>query len=185
VRCSATGREEFYRCDSVCVCMCVCMCVCVCVGVCARAHICVGFVMCVLVICILALFSYPDWGFSVLFPQLQGKPQGKTCKDGAQPALFPVSCFLCCSVVVCVFYVSLLFVCKCVLYYCHRVSAQLEVTNIPYHNTGNTWNHCVNSKLSVIWKQWCRNCLILLLNSQLTMLLGSLSYVFIVGSNAG
>ena len=28
------------------------------------------------------------------------------------------------------FYV--LFACKCVLYYCHRVSTQLHLTNIPY-----------------------------------------------------
>ena len=34
-----------------------------------------------------------------------------------------------------VFIVSfyLLFVCKCVLYYCHRMSTQLKLTNISYH----------------------------------------------------
>ena len=56
---------------------------------------------------------------------------------------------------------------------------------ISYHNTGNNWTNSVNSKLSVIWKRWWWSCLILLLNSQLTVLLGSLSYVFIVSSNAG
>jgi len=34
------------------------------------------------------MYGYPDWGFSVLFPQLYGKCQGKTRKDRARPALF-------------------------------------------------------------------------------------------------
>ena len=43
---------------------------------------------------------------------------------------------LCCTVVICVvllfalFYV--LFVCKCVLYHCHQVFTQLQLTNISY-----------------------------------------------------
>ena len=34
----------------------------------------------------LAFSSYPDWGFSVLFPQLYGKCQGIPRKDGARSA---------------------------------------------------------------------------------------------------
>jgi len=47
------------------------------------------------------MYGYSDWGFSVLFPQLYGKCQGKTRKDGARPALFLIFVlfyvFLCCS----------------------------------------------------------------------------------------
>jgi len=35
------------------------------------------------------------------------------------------------SVFIVLFYV--LVVCKCVLYYCHQVSTQLQLTNISYH----------------------------------------------------
>jgi len=81
--------------------------------------------------------------FSVLFSQLYGKCQGIPLKDGARPALFLISelcfsmyclcrlscsmyslCRLCCSTYV-------LLACKCLLYYCHRVSIQLQL-NISY-----------------------------------------------------
>jgi len=56
--------------------------------------------------------------------------------------LFIVFCFF---VLFCV-----LFVCKCVLYYCQRVSTQLQLTNMSYHH-----NRCLDVltavELVVIW----------------------------------
>jgi hypothetical protein len=68
------------------------------------------------------VYGYSDWGFSVLFPQLQSKCQGKSRKDGTRPSRFLVVVlfyvfvvlfyvFLCCSMyslfcdVPCVIYV--------------------------------------------------------------------------------
>jgi len=82
------------------------------------------------------MYDYPDWDFSVLFPQLYGKRQGKTRKDGARPALFLifvlfyVFCVVLC--IVCFVSFSVLFVCICVLNYCHWVATQLQL-NISYH----------------------------------------------------
>jgi len=45
-------------------------------------------------------------------------------------------CYVCiCSVLGILFYcvARVLFVCKCVLYYCHRVPTQLQLTNISYY----------------------------------------------------
>ena len=69
--------------------------------------------------------------FSVLFPRLSGKCQGITSQDGARTALFQNCCVVVCIVCFVSFYI--LFVCKCVLYFCHRVTTQLQLTNISYH----------------------------------------------------
>jgi len=42
--------------------------------------------------------------------------------------MYVLFCVFCFTVLFCV-----LFVCKCVLYYCHLVSTQLQLTNISYH----------------------------------------------------
>ena len=58
--------------------------------------------------------------------------------------LFYVFCFI---VLFCV-----LFVCKCVLYYCHRVSTQLQLTNLSYHHCyypPHTYRSCSHSEASV------------------------------------
>jgi len=81
--------------------------------------------------CQLALFGYPDWGSSLLFLSWKANTRVKPAKTGHGPhssklfALFYVLFVLYRSVYcVCV--------CKCVLYYCHRVATQLQSTNISY-----------------------------------------------------
>ena len=70
----------------------------------------------------------------MLFPQLYGKCQGKTRKDGTRPALFHISCYLCC--VGC--YLCCSGYCLCVNVYCHRVTTQLQLINISYHKLDGT-----------------------------------------------
>ena len=66
------------------------------------------------------MYGYPDSGFSLLSPQLLGKCQGKTRKDGARPALFIIFLLfyvlfvLCCSVY-----------CLCVYVYCTTATGWL------------------------------------------------------------
>jgi len=51
--------------------------------------------------------------------------------DPQRPLLF-VLFFVICVVRLLFVLFSVLFVCKCVLYYCHRVATQLQLTNISY-----------------------------------------------------
>ena len=97
--------------------------------------LCVGFVMCgCFVICML----YSDWGCSYLtevfpcfFLSCKANARVKLAKTGHGPhsSILVVICVVLLLFVL--FYV--LFVCKCVLYYCHRVSTHLQLTNISYH----------------------------------------------------
>jgi hypothetical protein len=57
---------------------------------------------------------------------------GKTRKIRARPALFQNFCVGLC--IVCFVSFCVLFVCKCVQNYCHRVASKLHLTNISYHN---------------------------------------------------
>jgi hypothetical protein len=51
------------------------------------------FLLLWLYILIVCLSDCPDWGFSLLFPQLYGKCQGNPHKDGARPTLFLIVLF--------------------------------------------------------------------------------------------
>ena len=55
------------------------------------------------------------------------------------------------SIFVVLFYV--LFVCKCELYYCYRVSTQLQLTNVSYHNTVQGFHTCFTAPTPVSFKQ--------------------------------
>ena len=55
-----------------------------------------------------------------------------------------------CFVSIVLFYV--LFVCKCVLYYCQRVATQLQLTNISYHVSYHIYHIIYHITGQVQWK---------------------------------
>ena len=61
--------------------------------------------------CQLALFGYPDWGFSVCFLNCKANARVNPAKMEHGPHYFVVLCIVC-FVSFCVF-----FVCKCALHY--------------------------------------------------------------------
>ena len=70
--------------------------------------------------CQLALFGYPDWGFYVFFSSVARQmPEYNSHRRGTARTLTKLIVLFC-----------VLFVCKCVLYYCHRVTTQLQLANV-------------------------------------------------------
>jgi hypothetical protein len=69
--------------------------------------------------------------FPCFFLSCKANARVKPATDGARPALFLNFCVVPCIVSSVSF--SVLFLCKCVLNYCHRVATQLQLTNISYH----------------------------------------------------
>ena len=82
-----------------------------------------------------------DWGFSVLWlrffrafssvvRQMPGYNSQRRYTARTLPKLILLFCVL--------------FVCKCVLYYCHRVSTQLHLTDISYRIKSLVWKSSVH-----------------------------------------
>ena len=64
--------------------------------------------------------------FPCFFFSCKANPKVNPAKTGARPALLPNFCVVLC--IVCFVTFSVLFVCICVLNYCHRVATQLQLT---------------------------------------------------------
>ena len=69
-------------------------------------------------------------GFPCFFLGCKANARVKLAKMGHGPHSSNCCVVLC---IVCFVSFYVLFVCKCVLYYCHRVKTQLQLTNISYH----------------------------------------------------
>ena len=114
----------------------------------------------------LSFLDYPDWGFSLLFLSCKANARVKLAKSGHGPHLFRIIVFYVVLVIVlcCCLYAVLLLLCftvivllcyylccpvywLCVLYHCHRVLTQLQLTNISIYTVEaekccGCWNEC-------------------------------------------
>jgi hypothetical protein len=95
-------------------------------------------------LCVTPTLVNPKWGRRATAPQKKKKNARtvntmilKSFTPGYNPQrrdtarILPNFCVVLC--IVCFVSFSVLFVCICVLYYCHRVATQLQFTNISYH----------------------------------------------------
>ena len=98
-----------------------------------------------------SFLDYPDWGFPMLFLGCKANARVKLAKSGHGPHLFRIIVFFVVLVIVLCYclYAVLLLCCKvivllcyylccpmywlCVLYHCHRVLTQLQLTNISIY----------------------------------------------------
>ena len=116
-----------------------------------NVHICV-FLLYVYVSssCQLALFGYPDWGFPVLFSSFVIQMPGYNSQRRGTARTLPK-----------IFVFCVLFVCKCVLYCCHRVATQLQFNNcIMSYGTGmplaKSWRRATARPTSHTQNVWIR-----------------------------
>jgi len=95
--------------------------------------------------CQLALFSYSDWGIPCFGLNCKANARIKPVKSGHGPHSSKIVVSFC-----------VLFVCKCVLYYCHRVATQLQLTNTWIYftpiRTAQTTLH--QSRFLEVWKRY-------------------------------
>jgi hypothetical protein len=91
--------------------------------------------------CQLALFIYPEWGFSRAFSSVVRQMPGYNPQRRGMARSLPkfwVVLYIVRFVSFCV-----LFVCKCVLYYCHRLAIQLQLPFVPYHTEHKSFQEII------------------------------------------